>query len=72
MVLNMIIDVIFIVDILMNFRTSIADFITGDEIFEQKTIATRYLKGQFIIDLIGAIPMDLILKISSNRGENPI
>jgi hypothetical protein len=68
----MIIDVIFIVDILMNFRTSIADFITGDEIFEQKTIATRYLKGQFIIDLIGAIPMDLILKISSNRGENPI
>jgi hypothetical protein len=72
MILNMIIDVIFIVDILMNFRTSIADFITGDEIFEQKTIATRYLKGQFIIDLIGAIPMDLILKISSNRGENPI
>jgi hypothetical protein len=72
MVLNMIIDVIFIVDILMNFRTSIADFITGDEIFEQKTIATRYLKGQFIIDLIGAIPMDLILKISSNRGGNPI
>jgi hypothetical protein len=68
MALNEFIDIIFIVDILINFRTSIADFITGDEIFDSKIIANRYLKGQFFIDLIGAIPMDLILDFSSNAG----
>jgi hypothetical protein len=57
------------VDILVNFRTSIADFITGDEIFDSKTIAKHYLKGQFFIDLIGAIPMDLILDFNSNVNE---
>jgi hypothetical protein len=36
---NKIIDILFILDIVINFRTSIADFITGDEITDSKTIA---------------------------------
>jgi hypothetical protein len=45
----------------LNFRTTKSDFITGDEITDSKEIAINYLKGRFIIDLIAAIPMDIIL-----------
>jgi hypothetical protein len=54
-------------DIIFNFRTTIADFITGDEIRDSKTIAIKYLKGQFFIDLIAAIPMDLILGVTTTE-----
>ena len=61
MYFNEIIDILFILDIIFNFRTTISDFITGDEISDSKTIALKYLKGQFLIDIIAAIPMDLIM-----------
>ena len=49
-------------DVFFNFRTTIQDFITGDEITDGKIIATSYLKGRFILDLIAAIPFELIQK----------
>jgi hypothetical protein len=58
---NIFIDVIFVVDIVLNFRTTKSDVITEDEITNSKEIAINYLKGRFIIDLISAIPMDIIL-----------
>ena len=36
---NKFIDVLFIVDVIFNFRTTIADFVTGNEIFDSKIIA---------------------------------
>ncbi len=64
-IFNEFIDVLFIIDIILNFRTSISNFITGDEISDSKTIAIKYLKGQFIIDLIAAIPIDLIIGVDN-------
>jgi len=55
-----IIDAIFIIDVLFNFRTTISDFITGDEVVCGKVIAWKYLKGRFILDLVAAIPFELI------------
>lgn len=60
-VLNRIIDAAFIFDILINFRTTIKNIMTGDEIFDQKVIAITYLKQRFFIDLIAAIPLDSII-----------
>jgi hypothetical protein len=47
-------------DMIFNFRTTISDFITGDEVTDSKKIAINYLKGRFIFDLIAAIPFEMI------------
>lgn len=54
------VDVTFIVDILINFRTTyvnIADEVESDP----GKIAMHYLRGWFLIDLVAAIPFDLLL-----------
>lgn len=54
------VDVTFIVDILINFRTT---YVSGnDEVVSHPgRIAIHYLKGWFLIDLVAAIPFDLLL-----------
>ncbi|XP_026323381.1 potassium voltage-gated channel unc-103 isoform X2 [Hyposmocoma kahamanoa] len=59
-VIDMIVDVTFIVDILINFRTTyvnVADEVESDP----GKIAMHYLRGWFLIDLVAAIPFDLLL-----------
>lgn len=53
-------DVTFVVDILINFRTT---FVNGqDEVVSHPgRIAVHYLSGWFLIDLVAAIPFDLLL-----------
>jgi hypothetical protein len=53
-------DAIFIFDIILNFRTTISDFITGVEIMNQRKIAKKYIYGRFFLDLIAAIPFELL------------
>jgi len=52
--------VVFILDILFNFRTTISDFITGEEVTDSKKIAVNYIKGRFLLDLLAAIPFEMI------------
>jgi hypothetical protein len=54
------IDFAFFVDILVNFRTSFFNPLSGEEIFEPKEIASNYLKTRFIIDILATVPFDLI------------
>ena len=56
------INVIFILDMLVNFRTTYIDEETGEEITEPKEIASNYIKSKFKIDLIGVIPYDDIAR----------
>lgn len=59
--LNVVIDTIFIVDVLVNFNTT---FEMGyDVIYDRKMIAQHYLRTRFTIDIVSAIPIDLIMKI---------
>ncbi len=51
---------IFILDILFNFRTTISDYITGEEITNVKKITRNYLNGRFLFDLLAGIPFELI------------
>jgi hypothetical protein len=60
-VINIAADIIYIVDLFINFRTTIFNDLTNDEIFETKEIAIFYLKNRFILDLIASIPFDVIL-----------
>lgn len=57
-VFNVIIDIIFAIDIFLNFRTTIANDLTGDEITDGPVIAKTYLKHRFFLDLLATIPFD--------------
>ncbi|XP_050316323.1 potassium voltage-gated channel subfamily H member 6 isoform X3 [Anthonomus grandis grandis] len=58
-IIDLIVDVTFIIDILINFRTT---YVSGtDEIISDPgKIAVHYLKGWFLIDLVAAVPFDLL------------
>ena len=50
----------FLLDIVVNFRTSFVNK-HGDEIFEPKLIAQRYIVGgRFFIDVLATFPFDYI------------
>ena len=65
LVFNSCIDFCFFLDIVITFRTTYYDPNSGDEVFDKKTIATKYLKGRFTIDLLSTIPFDNIAKVHS-------
>ncbi|KAF3698887.1 Potassium voltage-gated channel subfamily H member 6 [Channa argus] len=59
-VVDLIVDIMFIVDIIINFRTTYVN--SNDEVVSQSTrIAVHYFKGWFLIDLVAAIPFDLLI-----------
>ncbi|KAL1122122.1 hypothetical protein AAG570_003528 [Ranatra chinensis] len=59
-IIDLIVDVTFIVDILINFRTTYVN--KNDEVVSHPgKIAVHYLRGWFLIDLVAAIPFDLLL-----------
>lgn len=61
--INHIIDVVFFLDIFLNFRTSYQNILTGDEVTEPNQIAINYIKGRFWIDVLASIPFELVLLI---------
>lgn len=68
-VMNWIIDLLFMLDVVINFRTTIVNEKTGEDIIDDKIIAMRYLKGKFWVDILASIPFDFIeLFIKSNSG----
>ncbi|XP_070134817.1 potassium voltage-gated channel unc-103 isoform X2 [Drosophila bipectinata] len=66
-IIDLIVDVTFIVDIIINFRTT---FVNGqDEVVSHPgRIAVHYLSGWFLIDLVAAVPFDLLL-VGSDTDE---
>ncbi|XP_069581686.1 voltage-gated inwardly rectifying potassium channel KCNH2-like, partial [Brachyistius frenatus] len=64
-VVDLIVDIMFIVDIIINFRTTYVN--SNDEVVSQSyRIAVHYFKGWFLIDMVAAIPFDLLI---SRSGE---
>jgi hypothetical protein len=60
--LNTLIDIAFLVDIIIVFRTTITGN-DGEENTDQKQIAKSYLQGSFSIDFLSTIPMDDIASL---------
>ena len=58
-IIDLLVDLMFIADILINFRTTYLH--NGEVVTNQKKIAINYVKGWFVIDTIAAIPFDLLL-----------
>lgn len=58
-------------DIIINFRTTFVN--SNDEVVSHPLkIAVHYLKGWFIIDLVAAIPFDLLLVGSDTDEVNSV
>ena len=59
-IIDLVVDVMFIIDILINFRTTYVN--KNDEVVSHPgKIAVHYFKGWFLIDMVAAIPFDLLL-----------
>ncbi|XP_034415871.1 potassium voltage-gated channel subfamily H member 2 [Cyclopterus lumpus] len=59
-VVDLIVDIMFIIDILINFRTTYVNI--NDEVVSHPVrIAVHYFKGWFLIDMVAAIPFDLLI-----------
>lgn len=68
--INSVIDFIFFLDLIVNFRTTFIHKKTGNEIIEPKEIAIAYLKGRFWIDLLATIPFDTFAELMfSQKGS---
>lgn len=68
-VLNKVIDVIFCVDILVNFNMIYKDA-EGSMINDRYRIAARYFRSWFIIDFVSIIPFDLIALFHTDDGAS--
>lgn len=72
-IFNHIIDSLFLVDIILNFRTTFFLGSTGEEITEKSLIVKHYLKNNFLIDLVSTIPFDLLYMsffIDNNQNDS--
>lgn len=58
-ILDRIVDAVFIIDIAINFRTAWKDA-SGEDFFDAKIAAERYLKSWFLLDVVSVFPFDFI------------
>uniref|UniRef100_H2TGU8 Potassium voltage-gated channel, subfamily H (eag-related), member 6a n=1 Tax=Takifugu rubripes TaxID=31033 RepID=H2TGU8_TAKRU len=67
-VVDLLVDVMFIVDILINFRTTYVN--QNEEVVSHPgRIAQHYFKGWFLIDIVAAIPFDLLIFRSGSEED---
>jgi hypothetical protein len=53
------IDIVFIVDIILNFRTTFIDPVNGEEILDTKLISINYITDiRFYIDILSTVPLE--------------
>ncbi|XP_055619058.1 potassium voltage-gated channel subfamily H member 8 isoform X2 [Toxorhynchites rutilus septentrionalis] len=65
---DVIVEALFIVDILVNFRTTYVSR-KGEVVSNSKSIAVNYLKGWFVVDLLAALPFDHLYASNVISGE---
>ncbi|XP_063359627.1 potassium voltage-gated channel subfamily H member 8 isoform X2 [Cydia amplana] len=56
---DVVVEALFIVDILLNFRTTFVSK-KGEVVSDSKAIAFNYLRSWFVVDLLAALPFDLL------------
>ena len=60
-VVNQVINLVFIVDIFVQFLMPIPDPVTGELIRNHRTLAKKYLTGWFPIDVVSVLPVDILV-----------
>ena len=70
MVINLSIDVAFMVDVVLTFRTTYYSATTGDEVLNPNLIARNYLLGKFWIDVLTCIPSELVDIFFTSKSQD--
>ncbi|XP_020299509.1 potassium voltage-gated channel subfamily H member 8 [Pseudomyrmex gracilis] len=68
MVSDVVVEALFIIDIVLNFRTTYVSR-KGEVVSNSKSIAVNYVKGWFIVDLVAALPFDFLYASDVYSGE---
>ena len=72
-VFNSTIDILFFLDIILNFRSSYFDASTGEEVTYSTQIAKNYLySGRLWIDLLASIPIDTIVEFFIEEQDSTL
>jgi hypothetical protein len=58
--LDIMLDLFFLADVVLNFRTGYIDSKTKVVVFNPRDVARRYVSGWFFVDLISSLPVSLI------------
>lgn len=56
---DILVEVLFIIDIILNFRTTFVNK-KGEVVTKPKSIAIHYVRGWFLVDVLAALPFDLL------------
>ena len=70
LIFSLIVDCMFIMDILINFRTTYVQSSSDEFVRNPRQISIHYLKSWFIIDLLAAIPFDWIMHNRNHSRGN--
>ncbi|XP_011877152.1 PREDICTED: potassium voltage-gated channel subfamily H member 8 [Vollenhovia emeryi] len=68
MVSDVVVEVLFIIDIVLNFRTTYVSR-KGEVVSNSRSIAVNYVKGWFFVDLVAALPFDFLYASDVYSGE---
>ncbi|XP_076679481.1 eag-like K[+] channel isoform X2 [Andrena cerasifolii] len=68
MVSDVVVEALFIIDIVLNFRTTYVSR-KGEVVSNSKSIAINYLKSWFVVDLVAALPFDFLYASDVYSGE---
>jgi len=60
-----------VIDIVLNFRTTYVSK-SGQVIYESRLIAVNYIRGWFLLDLLSAVPFDLLFALQVNTVSNAL
>jgi hypothetical protein len=70
-VVNTVIDILFGLDIALNFRTTYINPLTNAEVIDPRRIASNYLKSnRFVVDLLASIPFEVIFELFKKEGDD--
>ena len=64
-IMDMVIELFFILDIVVHFRTTFVDP-SGRIVYDQRKIAIHYLKSWFILDFLAALPFEALYFINQS------
>ncbi|KOC66422.1 Potassium voltage-gated channel subfamily H member 8 [Habropoda laboriosa] len=68
MVSDVVVEALFIIDIVLNFRTTYVSR-KGEVVSNSKSIAVNYVKSWFFVDLVAALPFDFLYASDVYSGE---
>ncbi|XP_055870804.1 potassium voltage-gated channel subfamily H member 8-like isoform X3 [Biomphalaria glabrata] len=63
------VEVLFAIDIVLNFRTTFLNK-SGQVVYDSRLIALNYIRGWFLLDLLAAIPFDVMYAFSGETEDS--